>query len=64
MSWTMGYIDLDTGTRKGTLNEVLGISSKDDESKLRGKRAAFIGVEEFGTFPRLIDLYNVMLPSV
>ena len=33
MQWTMGYIDLDTGARKGTENAVTGITSKDDESK-------------------------------
>lgn len=64
MVWKMGYKDLELDTEEGTQNSVLGVSSKDDESKLRGKRAAFIGIEEFGTFPRLIDLYNVMLPSV
>lgn len=64
MVWKMGYKDLELDIEKGTQNSVLGVSSKDDESKLRGKRAAFIGIEEFGTFPRLIDLYNVMLPSV
>ena len=64
MVWKMGYKDLEIDIEKGTQNSVLGVSSKDDESKLRGKRAAFIGIEEFGTFPRLIDLYNVMLPSV
>ena len=64
MVWKMGYKDLEFDIEKGTQNSVLGVSSKDDESKLRGKRAAFIGIEEFGTFPRLIDLYNVMLPSV
>ena len=64
MVWKMGYKDLELDTEGGTQNLVLGVSSKDDESKLRGKRAAFIGIEEFGTFPRLIDLYNVMLPSV
>lgn len=47
MQWTMGYFDLDTQTRKGTLNEVLGVSSKDDDSKLRGKRSSLIGIEEF-----------------
>ena len=64
MVWKMGYKDLELDIEKGTQNSVLGVSSKDDESKLRGERAAFIGIEEFGTFPRLIDLYNVMLPSV
>lgn len=38
MHWKMGYIDLDTGAQRGTLNEVLGVSSKDDPDKLRGKR--------------------------
>ena len=64
MVWKMGYKDLELDIEKGTQNSVLGVSSKDDESKLRGKRAAFSGIEECGTFPRLIDLYNVMLPSV
>ena len=64
MTWVMGYKDAELGIEKGTKNQVIGVSSKDDESKTRGKRAAHILVEEFGSFPRLIDLYNVMLPSV
>lgn len=64
MTWIMGYKDSETGVEKGTLNQVLGVSSRDDESKLRGKRAVFIGIEEFGTFSRLIDLYNILKPSV
>ena len=64
MTWIMGYTDVDLGIERGTQNTILGVSSKDDESKLRGKRAAKILIEEFGTFPRLIDLYNVLLPSV
>lgn len=63
MVWTMGYKDVDTGVEKGTQNSVLGVSSKDDESKMRGKRAHIL-VDEFGTFARLIDAYNVWLPSV
>ena len=64
MTWIMGYKDAELDIEKGTQNTVLGVSSKDDESKLRGKRAAKILIEEFGTFPRLTDLYNVLLPSV
>ena len=64
MTWIMGYKDAELESEKGTQNTVLGVSSKDDESKLRGKRAAKILIEEFGTFPRLTDLYNVLLPSV
>ena len=64
MDWIIGYQDLDTGTRKGTLNEVLGVSAKDDPDKLRGKRSSTIIIEEFGNFPKITDTYNVMLPSV
>lgn len=64
MTWIMGYKDMELDIERGTQNTVLGVSSKDDESKLRGKRAAKILIEEFGTFPRLVDLYNVLLPSV
>lgn len=63
MIWIMGYKDLDTGVEKGTKNTVLGVSSKDDESKMRGKRAHIL-VDEFGTFSRLTDAYNVWIPSV
>lgn len=64
MSWEMGYVDVDSGTRKGTLNKVMGITSKDDESKLRGSRGVLYLLEEAGTFPRLLNLYQVLRPSV
>lgn len=48
MTWVMGYKDVELDVERGTLNNVLGVSSKDDESKLRGKRAAHILIEEFG----------------
>lgn len=64
MAWRMGYLDLDTGTYKGTLNEVVGVSAKDDPSKVRGKRMNLIVVEEFGSFPNVLELYNIMIPSV
>ena len=64
MTWIMGYKDAELDIERGTQNTVLGVSSKDDESKLRGKRAAKILVEEFGSFPRLVDMYNVLIPSV
>ena len=38
MQWVMGYKDVDTGVNKGTLNSVIGVTSKDDSSKLRGSR--------------------------
>ena len=64
MTWKMGTLDLNTNTYKGSLNEVLGVSAKDDYSKVRGKRMHFIVVEEFGSFKSVLELYNIMLPSV
>lgn len=64
MSWKMGYVDLETLSEKGTKNEVIGVSVSDDVSKLRGKRTNFLGIEEFGSFPTLLGMYNTLLPSV
>lgn len=64
MQWRMGFIDLNTGSESGTKNEILGISSKDDPDKGRGKRSTKIIIEEFGNFPKITDTYRVMLPSV
>ena len=64
LKWVMGYKDTDTGTNKGTQNSVMGITSKDDESKLRGSRGVLYLLEEAGSFPRLLNLYQVLRPSV
>lgn len=58
MTWTMGYKD-EFGRKKGSLNTVIGVSSKDDEGKLRGKRG-YILFEEMGSFPNLISIYNTV----
>jgi hypothetical protein len=42
----------------------MGITSKDDESKLRGSRGVLYLLEEAGSFPRLLNLYQVLRPSV
>jgi hypothetical protein len=47
MMWKAGYLDLDTQTQKGTLNELFGVSVKDDPAKVRGKRIHFVCFEEF-----------------
>ena len=64
MQWKMGRIDLNTGAEIGTRNEVLGLSVKDDPDKSRGKRSSLIILEEFGNFPKVVDTYRVLLPSV
>lgn len=63
LEWQMGYYDLDTGTKRGTLNQVLGVATKDNIGKVRGKRSHLIVVEEFGNFSNVLELYNIMKPS-
>lgn len=58
MFWQMGYVDT-YGRKKGSLNSVIGVSSKDDVSKLRGKRG-YIFFEEMGAFPDLLTIYDTV----
>lgn len=62
MSWVMGFKESETNISKGSLNSVLGVTA-DDENKMRGKRGHIL-VDEFGSFPNLIQNYNVWIPSV
>lgn len=62
MELRMGYKDLDTNAEKGSKGEIIGISSKDDPDKIRGKRGT-IYFEEFGKFPKLSDTWNVCRDS-
>ena len=64
MSWTMGYIDLNTNTKKGTGNEVYGVAIKDDPGKVRGKRASLYALEEIGKFPNLAAVMKTAERSV
>lgn len=58
MFWQMGYMD-ENGRKKGSLNTVMGVSSKDDSGKLRGKRG-YIFFEEMGSFPNLIEVFDIV----
>ena len=58
MFWQMGYID-SYGRKKGSLNSVMGVSSKDDSGKLRGKRG-YIFFEEMGSFPNLLEVFDIV----
>ena len=62
MIWRMGYKD-NNGNEKGSLNAVMGLSVKDDEGKIRGKRG-MIMMEEFGSYPNIKDVYNNVQESV
>lgn len=62
MLWIMGYKN-ENGNAKGSLNSVMGLSVKDDEGKIRGKRG-FIYFEEMGNFPNFKEVWNNVRDSV
>ena len=51
------------GIERGSLNQVLAVSSKDDSEKLRGKRGNIL-FEEMGSFKGLLSLYDITRKSV
>ena len=64
MQWISGYIDKETNIPKGSQNEVLGVAIKDDPDKIRGKRSNRMFYEEFGAFPKFLDVWQTALPNV
>lgn len=62
MIWRMGYKNAN-GNEKGSLNAVMGLSVKDDEGKIRGKRG-FILFEEMGNYPNFKDVWDNVRDSV
>ena len=62
MLWVMGYKN-SNGNAMGSLNSVMGLSVKDDEGKIRGKRG-FIYFEEMGNFPNFKEVWNNVRDSV
>lgn len=62
MTWQMGYKD-EYGIERGSLNQVMAVSAKDDSEKLRGKRG-YILFEEMGSFKGLLSLYDITRKSV
>lgn len=62
MSWQMGYKN-ELGVDAGSLNQVLGVSAKDNPDKLRGKRG-WVLFEEMGSFKGLLALYDTTRKGV
>lgn len=62
--WISGYLDAESNRPKGSENTVIGVSSRDNPDKNRGKRANLFLYEEFGAFKLFLDTYMVNLPSV
>ena len=64
MQWKMGRKDNVTGTDVGTLNEVMGVTLKNDPEKARGKRGSLIEWEEAGKFDNFLTAWGIARPSV
>lgn len=62
MIWRMGYKN-PNGNEMGSLNSVMGLSVKNDEGKIRGKRG-FILFEEMGNYPNFKEVWDNVRDSV
>ena len=63
LRWEIGYMNND-GTKGGVQNTVVGVTVGDDPGKIRGSRASLFVIEEFGSFGKLKELYENLMPSV
>lgn len=62
MIWRMGYKN-SNGNEMGSLNSVMGLSVKDDEGKIRGKRG-YILYEEMGSYANFKETWDNVRDSV
>ena len=63
LNWLMGFIN-EKGDEDGTLNEVLGVAVADDVNKIRGKRSKKMIYEEFGMYPKFLDVWQISISNV
>tara|TARA_R110000751_G_scaffold68368_1_gene139270 strand:- start:1525 stop:3876 length:2352 start_codon:yes stop_codon:yes gene_type:complete len=64
MHWRMGWKDNQRGIERGVLNEVMGVTLKNDPQKARGKRGALVLWEEAGKFNDFLTAWQIARPSV
>jgi predicted house-cleaning noncanonical NTP pyrophosphatase (MazG superfamily) len=64
MHWKMGYKDKELGIERGSGNEVMGVTLKNDPQKARGKRGSLVLWEESGKFSKLLTAWNVARESM
>jgi hypothetical protein len=64
MHWRMGRKDNVRGVEVGVLNEVIGVTLKNDAQKARGKRGALVLWEEAGKFADFLTAWKIAQPSV
>ena len=63
MHWRMGRKDNAKGIEVGVLNEVMGVTLKNDPQKARGKRGALVLWEEAGKFSDFLKAWKIAQPS-
>lgn len=59
----IGYKDVKSGTERGMRSDIIGLSTKDDPDKVRGKRGDII-FEEYGAYPHIKKAWAVCRASV
>lgn len=64
LTWEMGYKKSGSDVAYGSKNSVSGIISGVNQDKLNGSRGVLYLVEEAGIFKDLLDMYNMIRPSV
>lgn len=64
LAWQMGYKLTGSDIKYGSKNEVSGITSGINQDKLNGSRGVLYLIEEAGIFKNLLDVYNMIRPSV
>jgi hypothetical protein len=58
------YIDPKTKIEQGIKSEIIGVTTKNQPEKARGKRGKLLLFEEAGKFPHLIKAHTIARPSV
>lgn len=64
LTWQMGYKLTGSDVKYGSKNEVSGIISGVNQDRLNGSRGVLYLIEEAGIFKNLLDVYNMIRPSV
>lgn len=64
LTWKMGYKMSGSDIEYGSKNEVSGIISGVNQDKLNGSRGVLYLIEEAGIFKDLLNMYNLIRPSV
>ena len=64
LEWEMGYKKSGSDVAYGSKNSVSGIISGVNQDKLNGSRGVLYLVEEAGIFKNLLEMFNMIRPSV